>query len=295
MRTLPAGFPLIELVHELSFSLAQLKAQPLGAPHVKDFEDLLATTHKTLLRQLELVTETAVADAKVVRADDVLNQLVDQLSLTLLGLLSGDREHPLYQRFFGRIRPSEAKRPILGAQLERMRDWVATLLAATQPELQALGTQLASAVKTADAAVDAQRSADQKLTDFSELGDFPLLLEKVNGVRKLTYGKLGEAVHKNPAMNLPSDFAEQFFVREVRSAAPARSELVAKIARAEQQLAKLQQQLHDHDARQQSLARSARAEEASALREEVALIEKRLTEEQARAQTLKAKLATLTP
>ncbi len=176
MRTLPAGFPLLDLVHELSFSTAQLQAQPLGASYAKEFEALLGATHKALLRQLELVTAQAVADAKVVRADDVLNQLVDQLSLTVLGLTGGEREHPLYQRFFGRQRPSEAKRPILGAQLELMRDWEATLLAAPQPELQALGTQLASAVKTADVAVEALRKAEQQRTDFAELGDF--LLER---------------------------------------------------------------------------------------------------------------------
>ncbi len=293
MRTLPAGFPLLDLVHELSFSTAQLQAQPLGASYAKEFEALLAATHKALLRQLELVTAQAVADAKVVRADDVLNQLVDQLSLTVLGLTGGEREHPLYQRFFGRQRPSEAKRPILGAQLELMRDWEATLLAAPQPELQALGTQLASAVKTADVAVEALRKAEQQRTDFAELGDCKELLDKVNAARKATHGKLGEAVYKHPERNLPADFAEQFFVREARTQAPARAELVAKIARTEQQLTKLRQQLADQDERRLTTERHARTEAATALREEVATIEKHLSQERARAEALKAKLSTL--
>lgn len=295
MRTLAYGFPLLDLVHELSFSTAQLKAHPLGAPHVKEFEDLLSATQKTLLRQLELVTAQAIAEAKVVRADDVLNQLLDQVHLALLGVTNGERDHVLYQRFFGSQRPSEAKRPTLGPQLELQRDWVPTLSAAVQPELKALATPLSIAVKAADAAVDAQRVAEQQFTDFRELGDCKDLLDRVNGARKATHGKLAEGVHKNPAMNLPSDFAEQFFVRETRTSAPSRPELVARIARTEQQLQRSKQQLAEQDERRLKTERQAQAEQAATLREEVAAIEKRVTEDRARAEDLKSKLKDLSP
>ena len=295
MRTLPYGFPLLDLVHELSFSTAQLKAHPLGAPSVKEFEDLLAATQKTLLRQIELVAAQASAEAKVVRADDALNQLLDLVNLTLLNVTDRNRDAPLYQRFFGGQRPSEAKRPILGAQLELMRDWVPTLQAATSPELKALATPLDSAIQSADAAVGALRTAEQQMTDFSEIGECKELIDKSNGTRKATRGKLAEAVHKNPAANLPTDFAEQFFLREVRLGTPNRPELLSRIARQEQQLTRLKQQLAELDERRVQAEKVEREAQAAALRGQVAAIDKRVEDERARAAALRSKLDQLTP
>ena len=54
-------------------------------------------------------------------------------------------ERMLYKRLFGDQTPSTIKRPVLGAQLELMRDWVSPLSAAPQPELTALGPLLTAA------------------------------------------------------------------------------------------------------------------------------------------------------
>ena len=295
MRTLPYGFPLLDLVHELSFSTAQLNAHPLGAPYLKDFEDLLAENHKALQRQLELIAAQAIAEAKVVRADDVLNQHLDVVNLNLLSLTDRNRAAPLYQRFFGNQRPSEAKRPILGAQLELMRDWVPTLLATGNPELKALAAPIDAAVKAADASVAALRVAEQQLADFSEIGDCKELIDKVNGTRKATHGKLAEAMHKNAGENLPVDFADQFFIREPRWNAPNRQELTVRIAKTEQQLVRLKQQLAEQDERQAQAERAQRAAEAELLRAQVAASERRVADERARAAALKSKLEQLAP
>ena len=295
MRTLPYGLALLDLVHELHFTAARLSAHPLGTGLAKDFEALIAATQKAHQRQIELTADLAMAEAQVARADDVLNALVEQVNLTLLQLVGRDRDAPLYRRFFGSQRPSEAKRPILGAQLELMRGWLAPLAAATQPELAALKAPLQAALKAADAALAALHKAEGESADFHELGDGKALIDACNAARKLAHGKLGEATHKDPAANLPSDFADSFFLRETRWAAPSIKDLKQRISRGEAQLARLKTQLAEAEDRKQRQDETEREAQADALRDEVAAIEARQAEDRARAEALRKKLAELSP
>lgn len=295
MRTLPSGLPLLDLVHELSFTAAQLQAHPLGTAYLKDFEALLAQGQTALGQQVDLTASLARAEAQVSRADDVLNRLLEQTDLTLLQLSNRDRDSPLYRHFFGSQRPSDAKRPILGPQLELMRDWLPTLQAAAQPELKALATPLDAAIQAADAALAALRKAEQEASDFHDLGTCKALIDASNAARKATHGKLGEAVHKNPTANLPADFAEGFFLRETRWTAPNSKELKARISRAEAQLARWKGQLAEQEARALQAERAAREEKAAALRDELAALDSRVAAERARAAALKSQLDQLTP
>lgn len=295
MRTLPFGFSLFDLVHENAFTAAQTKAHPLTGGLSKEFDDLLAETTKTITRHVELTVAQAVAEAKVMRADEKLNGLVDELSLALREVTDNQRRSPLYQRFFGESRPSEVKRPILGPQLELMRDWLPTLKASPVPGLKALATPLEAAIKEADMAVEAQRKAERELADFAEIGECKALIDQVNAARKSTYGKLAELVHKKPEANLPSDFAEQFFLREARWSAPTAAELERGIARTEQLLTRLKQQKQDLKERQDLLLKRQREAEAEAVRTDLAASQKRAAEEQARAAALSARLGELSP
>lgn len=295
MRTLPYGLPLLDLVHELSFTAAQLGAHPLGSGSIKDFEALLSSTHKALARQLELTSALAIAEAKVARADDVLNALLEAVNLTLMQLVARDRSAPLYRRFFGTQRPSEAKRPILGSQLDLMRGWLPVLQAAPQPELKALATPLDAALKAADAALAALSKAEGEHTDFHEIGEVKALLDASNAARKGTHGKLAEAVHKDPAANLPADFADGFFLRDTRWTAPTIKELRTRISRSEALLVRHKAQLAEAEERERLTARHESEAQAAALREEVAAIESRLAEDRARAAALREKLQRLAP
>ena len=295
MRTLPYGLSLLDLVYELNFTTARLLAHPLGVGLAKDFEALIAATLKAHQRQIELTAELATAEARVARADEVLNGLLEQANLTLLQLVGRDRDALLYRRFFGSQRPSEAKRPILGAQLELMRGWLAPLAAATQPELAALKAPLESALKAADAAVAALQKAEGASADFHDLGDGKALIDACNAARKLAHGKLGEAAHKDPSANLPSDFAEGFFLRETRWAAPSLKDLKLRISRGEAQLARMKAQLAEAEDRRQRQDETEREARAAALRDEVAAIEARQAEDRARAEALRKKLAELSP
>lgn len=294
MRTLQYGFPLLDLIQDLSFTHAQLEANPLTAAYAKAFADHAAEVKKAVGRQLDLVATLAVTDAKKVQVDSVLNGLVDQTRAALLTLSGNDRNTPLYRRLFGDQSPSTIKRPILGTQLELMRDWVNPLSTAPQPELTALVPLLTVTIKDADNAIAAGRTAEQALADFTEIGDCKSLIDKANALRKATYGKLAELVHDKPAAHLPADFADQFFLRESRWSAPDREELLARIARNDKQGARLRQQLQEFDDELELSRKSEREAQANALRTELAATIQRRAEEQAREAALQAQLTQLT-
>lgn len=294
MRTLPYGFPLLDLIHDLTFTQAQLEANPLTISFAKAFSDLSTEVKKAVARQFELVAGQAVTEAKKVQADSVLNRLVDQTRSALMTLSGNNRDTPLYKRLFGDQRPSTIKRPVLGAQLELMRDWVSPLSTATQPELTALAPLLTAAIKVADDAIAAGRTADQLLTDFLEVGDCKALLDKANALRKATYGKLAELVHDKPDAHLPADFAAQFFLQESRWSAPDREELLSRVARNDKQNARLRQQLKELDDQHELSRKNERDAQAEALRADLAAATKRRVDEQAREAAIKARLDQLT-
>lgn len=293
MRTLPYGLPLLDLVHELTFTTAQLGAHPLGVGLTKDFDVLLVATKKAVAQQLELTSALAIAEAKVVRADDVLNALLESIHLILMQLVGRDRDAPLYRRFFGTQRPSEAKRPILGAQLDLMRGWLPIVQAAPQAELKAQAAPLEAALKAADDALSAMAKAEGEQESFHEIGEVKALIDASNAARKGAHGTLSQAVHKDPAANLPGDFAEGFFLRDTRWTAPTVKELQARVRRSETLLARHKTQLAEAEEHQALVARHENEAQASALREEVAAIESRMAEERTRANALRDKLQRL--
>ncbi|MFO0574034.1 MAG: hypothetical protein U1A78_08555 [Polyangia bacterium] len=290
MRTLPYGFPLLDLIHELTFTSAQLEAHALSVSFAKPFADLTTEVHRAVARQFELVAAQARTEAKKVQADGVLNRLVDQSRAALLTLSDNNRDTPLYKRLFGDQRPSTIKRPVLGEQLERMRGWVAPLQTATQPELTALAPLLTTAIKAADDAVTAGRTAEQQLTDFLEIGDCKALVDRANALRKATFGKLAELVHSKPEAHLPADFAEPFFLQESRWSAPGRDELLARIARNDRQNERMRQQIKELEEQAAIAEKNERAAQADAVRAELAAATKRRAEEQAREAALKDQL-----
>lgn len=172
-----------------------------------------------------------------------------------------------------------------------MRDWVSPLSTATEPALTALAPLLTTALKAADAAVAAGRTAAQQLTDLLEIGDCKVLLDKANALRKATYGKLAELVHDKPEAHLPADFADQFFLQESRWSAPDREEL---LARNDKHDARMRQQLKELEAEQESARQSERDARADAIRTELAPAARRRADEQAREAALKAQLDQLT-
>lgn len=233
---------------EITVSLVLLEADPLVAslavPLVTFYQQKWLPA---VAKETELVLEEVRADALVDGADQALDDFVDELDAVLLRLVAKDRNDPLYAFYFGKKRPFELKRPVLGGQLETMRDFVQPLKTSAQAELADLGTRLEALVAAADAAVKRQQAAVTTNKTFRTLGERKACIDELNALRQSIAGTLSEMPHKHPEQRLPVDYAERFFKRASRRGKSSKdlsaAELQAKIALQEQVLADLKAQL----------------------------------------------------
>jgi hypothetical protein len=132
--------------------------------------------------------------------------------------------------------PSELKRPVLGAQLVTMAGWISTLEKLEQPALRDQGQTLQPLVQKGKEAEAGLKLAVQELEDFYTLGAQKELVDRLNAIRSRSHGMLKELRHARPDLNLPADFAEQFFLREERSRGPTLVSQRKTVERLEKQL-----------------------------------------------------------
>lgn len=229
------------------------------------------------------------ARAKAFSVDLDLNGLLDQVTAAVHGGKKPDLYLPLHQLYFGgAVAPSEAKRPILGTQLDVMRSWPGLLGKATQPALVALAQSVTDGVAAAESATAAVAAAQANLDKFRLDGNGRKLFDSYNALAATTFGALKTLVHDHPELKLGSDWAESFFLHETRSAVPttvgqaeeslkkARNELAAaeqRVAAAEQRLAQMREKQAANEAAA-AAASQAKAAVASAKKETAAAKQK---------------------
>lgn len=273
---------------DVVYTQARLAANPLTSALAADFDPALSSWDTTRNQEVALRTAVVKATAVVAVRDDVLNDLVDEISRAILVEVKGDRTAPLYVLYFGTKTPSEVKRPVLGDQLSKMRTWVGSLSGSTVPALQDLGAKLADAVAAADTAVEGLAAAEHAVREFRTTGPRKLFIDSVNALRKDTYGKLSKIPHDSPELYLSPSFAEAFFRHESRkpSAKLTSGEIQDQIDALEADLADLKAQLED------ALAAEKAAEkdklEADALAADLAAAEKEAAAALAKVAALKA-------
>lgn len=270
ISTLDQNTSLILANQNNDFTQSQLEANPQTAALAVPFAEFRAVRlTPTLLLELNLQYGVALAKARAVFADTILNNLVKKLDGALWMITHGDTTAPLYEKYFGEQRPHEVIAPLLGPQLETMRAWIPSLLASPHATLQAIGAEIQAAVAVADDTVTKRKEAEDKLSDFSETGERAQTIEAYNALRKATWGKLGEMQHQNPA--LPSGFADSFFLHEARKRDDRLSsaQIQAKLASLEEDVALWNQKLQkalDRE-REESVEATARAARETELAE----------------------------
>jgi hypothetical protein len=295
MRTLTIETPLTALLLERVYTFTRLKAHPLTEPLAADFASLHEDWLRTLMLEVEFTETKAAAEAIIDVTDDDLDLLFNAIVNTLLILVDNDRSSALWVRFLGDQRPAEARKPVLGAQLELMRPWVTTLKSTQNPTLSEYSDRLAPLIKKADDAVTAQSAAAERLETFNQIGERKAFVDKLNALRKLTFGRLAELPHKHPEANLTADFAEQFFLRDSRSRGATLASEERVVQRLEEQLKKHRATLDELKAKQEATEKVRANAEQAALREELAALERETAAKLARAAALKAKLGDATP
>lgn len=260
------------IFEEMAFTRAQLRAYPVTASLVEGFSNLRTKWFEVQTEELGLVEAEVTADAHAVRVDEDIDPLVDELSRTVLNEVKGDRTAPLYRRFFGRLRPSSVKRPVLGPELKTVRDWLPALAESAQELLRGIGTRLEALVTEADAAVLEQSETDRQWDDFVTIGNRRRLVDELNTLRENTHAALVTLKNAPEGKDLAADFADRFFRVGKRSAAeppPSIPSLTAEIAALEKDLEGLRSEL----ARLEEEARARQEAEAQRLADKAALAE----------------------
>jgi hypothetical protein len=189
-------------------------ADPLAAAHAPAFDALITDGIEVTTLRLQLVIAIAQARANGFQLDLQLNKFVDTLVLALLKITDRDRGDPLWFVFLKGKEPAQIKKFLLGEQLALMLLWPAALAASPHQELKDIGTALAPVLPLAVKAEQAIADTKQALVTFDNVGRWRQHIDRSNAARATAYGDLLEVPHKNPALNLPSDYAEQFFLHD---------------------------------------------------------------------------------
>jgi hypothetical protein len=279
---------LIELLQERAYTDAQLKAHPLTAGLAAEYDALHSAWLKVMEQEIRLAEAVVTAEAMVRFADGRLDQLLTAIVSSVLSAVGNDRSAPLYVRLLGTQRPSDAKRPVLGEQLELMRSWIPTLAESELPALQRHAGELSTVVAQADRALADQQAAEHALTEFSESGGRQAFIAGFNALRQTTHAKLQQLTDQDSS--LPEDFAEQFFQSSERARTPTLAGIEASIRRLEGQLSKQRAVHHDLLAKRDARERARAEATQRAIRAELAILEKEHAERQTRIDALHAKL-----
>lgn len=208
-RLLSPRSSLLALVGDIRYTLSRLKADPLTAEHVAEFEALRAEWKVVKAQEIENQELLSDAQAGVDLADIHIDAFGSRVSKTLLTLVKDDRNHPLYLHFFGDKALSVFLRPKLGIELQAMRPWLVSFETSPHASLQAMAPELAMLIVAADKAITARDEVRSRIRMFYDVGGRRQLFDKCNGLRKLTHGALAQLALTTAG--LPSDYADGFF------------------------------------------------------------------------------------
>lgn len=214
LPTIANDTPDHDLLKENTYPLVNLEANPLtanlAAPFVLLQDDLLVS----LSDENKLLLAVARAEARAWMLDFQIDLLVDALKHGLLVITNGDTTADAYTHYFKKP-PAEVKEPILAEELATVAGWLPSLKTSGHPALKEIYVKLEPLVAQGVPAMNEVNAANQALLDFYEVGTRFALVQKMNAVRKLTHGLLGQLVHDHPELGLPVTFPDSFFYHDM--------------------------------------------------------------------------------
>jgi hypothetical protein len=281
VRTLSSSSSLTAVRSHLSFTLRRVEVHPLTGSLVAVFQALLDEWAEHAQTELDLIDRVEDAQVAIIAADDQLNRFADRISKALLTITADDRSHPLYRHYFGNKPLHVFKRPVLGEQLEAMRQWATALAASTHDSLKALAADIVPLIADADKAIKEKANAEEGLSSFRDVGDRKDYIDRVNAARKAAYGQLSTLPHKH--IGLPLNFADGFFRRirvtgeepeepTIESVEEEIAALKANLASKEKELAELKEQAKEAQAKEEE--RAAQLAKLAAIEADVAAKQK---------------------
>jgi hypothetical protein len=206
-----------------------LQADPLSAALATPFDGLINDWKQAHIARLDLEVELYQAVAIAYYVDTKLDAIVDRLVPALTKITQGDRTVAEWVVFFQGADPYSFKKPILASQLGRMDLWLPSLTTSSNPELVNIGAALAPLVASGKAAQTAIDAARQALIAFDNVGPWRQHIDKSNAARASAYGTLLQIPHQNPALQLPADYQEKFFLHDTSRRGAGKPETSADI------------------------------------------------------------------
>lgn len=211
----------------------QLNAQPHLDPHIDAYKAFGVKLDAVMAQDKDIGDGMILADAKAYAADTQLNKSADDVSAAIHGGKTVNVTLPKHKLYFGKLPTHEAKRPILGAQLEMQELWPDMLAKDSSPDLQKLEPSVAASVKLGVAARQGVKDAYALNVKFRLDGPRRQIFDDYNALAAATYGALSALRSEHPELGLPTDFAESCFRHISRDPGPQSvaevDELLAKL------------------------------------------------------------------
>lgn len=203
------------LVHweELVYAEARLAAHPLGKAFLPEVRSLLKSLEGIERTQRASWREEILAQAAVDAVDDSLDDSTRELARQL-SFIDGKKSARL-KRYFAKD-PSRYIAFGLQTQTQAMAGWPSSLKQEPEGVLKSLGSAIAGLLK--EAAIVLQQRVDAiGATADHRARDIVGFTDDHNRVRLSIHAALTVLATKN---ELPRDFADRFFRREVRESTP---------------------------------------------------------------------------
>ena len=284
----------LEVVYdEVFFTQAATAADPDAAKFSPSFELLLSKQWQPVVdKERALRRAILSAQTQCAGVDRRLDGWTDRFHNALLIATNNRRNVADYTRYFGGKPPSVLKRPVLGAQLQTLTGWVASIKGSSVPQLATLGTELETLVAEGHKAEQALRDARDKMKDFRAVGERKALFDQANSLRQATFGSLATLVHEQPKKRLAADWPDGFFRHDCSDRLTPDAEKQALI----EELAALRTTSADKERRLAELLTAEQVEAEQAAERSIAAAKLKELESRARATdtealTLRAELA----
>lgn len=227
---------------ELSFTNAMVENVPEIRRFSVDYKAMIARSAEVRADELRLWDNIVSCQANVTAADAGLDRMVDRADLVLQAITEKNRNAPLYRTFMANQRPSEVKKYVLGQELEMVRGWLPLLESSEHPQLKDLYPQAKQVVESADRASAALTNAETAAREFRTSGTRKKFIDDCNALRVRTFAAVEEYVHSHPELNLPSNYASDFFRRGRHSTKPTMESIDEQITALDSEAAALRDQ-----------------------------------------------------
>ncbi len=284
MRSFTINTPIKTIRHHNVFTKTRLKAQPLTQALVSKLEPLSALCDATESKERSLEDAQTEAEAQVEYLNVELDISHARIITAVLAFEGNKRNSPLLKSLTQNQKPSEQRKPVLGAQLDEMRVWPETLSTINNNDIQAMGNALAALIPLCDAAEDNMAQCEQRLSDFGVVGDKKNLVDSANAIRKALRADLEQIRLANLQLHLPADWEDSFFLQEARPreyTLTSVSEALSRIEKEKARLLAIQAKLQEAKAQKDKERELAMAQEVQEELAELAKMKQDIEQRQA--------------